>query len=234
VIVKEKREKIIKIIEDIGIYLFCVLFISALLVGCGDLLKDEDDTDSAPQYRTENKNFNIKLISGSISDVRDSSTYEQSNYQVSTANRLLIRFPHILSHVSSMLVGDVGPRDEVVLVRVTISPNENIESAENSLNLCPMIRDWTMFSTWNVIEPFMGKRWNTSGGDFDASGCMSADPDQTENDQTLVFDMSQWVIDWPMGRNVNFGLILISDNPVNVRGDLSGSYSPRIEWKEQI
>jgi len=49
---------------------------------------------------------------------------------------------------------------------------------------------------------------------------------------SVIFDIKQWFQSNPEGRSVNYGFILISENPVDIFGDKSDAYSPRIYWKK--
>jgi len=49
---------------------------------------------------------------------------------------------------------------------------------------------------------------------------------------SVIFDIKLWFQSNPEGRSVNYGFILISENPVTIFGDKSDSYSPRIYWKK--
>jgi hypothetical protein len=87
-----------------------------------------------------------------------------------------------------------------------------------------------MLATWDAAHPFAGSgRWAAPGGDFDPAGCQ---PASQVNGQSLLFDVTQWFIDFPRGRGVNYGLIMVAIAPVTILGDNSGSYSPRILWNE--
>ena len=47
----------------------------------------------------------------------------------------------------------------------------------------------------------------------------------------LVFDIRHWFESNPVGRNLNFGFIIISSQVVDIFGDKSDAYSPRLYWK---
>ena len=171
-----------------------------------------------------------KWISPSITDGNDPRTMNQTLYAVSPAGRLLLRFESLSSKESSISLGD-GRR---VYIDIALKSGENAANAEASLELCPLVKNWMMLATWNSAHPMLGGDWASDGGDFDGSGCVRGVNQVVGGADTLRFDVTQWLIDYVRGRQMNFGLILVSSGAnVQVRGDADGSHSPRISWIKQ-
>lgn len=183
----------------------------------------------------------IKQISMGNTNVDDESTYLQQHYEISDKQRLLMRFESLKNSKGSVLLGT----DDDVWIRITVVNSNDEANAVSDLKLCPMIRgDWMMMSTWYRAHPF-GKsgRWMHEGGDFDEIGCVKAQ-DSIPNDplagtgsdtNAIYFKVTRWFQDFVIGRNSNYGHILLSEGrPIRIFGDASGSYSPRILWNEEL
>ena len=50
----------------------------------------------------------------------------------------------------------------------------------------------------------------------------------------LLFDMTQWFIDYPRGRGLNYGWVLTASDSVEVIGDSSPSLSPRVLFEKYL
>ncbi|NDF15675.1 hypothetical protein EB061_10190, partial [bacterium] len=168
----------------------------------------------------------VKLISPQIQRGDDPSTFGQNHYTLSPTQRLLLRFESLSSKVAAIQVSG-GKKVEF---EVTPTDPAQLESAKASLSLCPLTQNWMMLATWENAHPFGNNgQWSTAGGDYEPLGCVRAA--RTEGD-SLFFDITRWVIDYPRGRNENFGQLLLSDSNQQIFGEKSGSHSPRIHWLE--
>jgi hypothetical protein len=171
----------------------------------------------------------VKRISPSVARGDDPSSYLQDSYPVAPDSRLLFRFEELSTRDLSRI--RVSAPDKVEVQVAAVSAAE-AAVAKDRLELCPVTRNWMMLATWSSAHPFGGAdgEWARPGGDHDAAGCVKAH--KTE-DQRLLFDVTTWFVDYPRGRGLNYGLLLRSESAaVSVVGERSGSYSPRILWKE--
>ena len=168
----------------------------------------------------------VKLISTKINNGRDSSTYTQGAYTVAPDRHLLLRFESFSSHVSQVSLANGNK----VQVQITLVPTVLAANAQAALLLCPLTSNWMMLATWN--NPYPDGQWSNPGGDYDQSACVKADAPASADSKILLFNMTQWFKDYPQGRGINNGLILISSAEISIVGDTSGSNSPRILWQE--
>lgn len=195
---------------------FLILFLS----GCGKLLSK---VSTQQTYSLDA----VKLIAKSISQGEDPSTYGQSQYEVNSERRLLLKFEELSKYVDSV---DLSSGKKLEL---QISVGGNAEEVLNSLKICPLLHSWMMLATWEYAHPFGEKtnKWKTPGGDYDEYDCVSGKlkPFQKKGDErTLLFDVTEWFKNFPRARKTNDGLIVISSSIVKIIGETSGSFSPRL------
>lgn len=164
----------------------------------------------------------VKRIAPEITRGDDPTTYTQASYALSPTSRLLLRFESFAEYVGSINADLVDIR-----MRVAVVDPPKLVDALGALRLCPLIENWMMLATWTHAHPFGGGRWATPGGTHDEAGCVTAAavPGDT---RALQFDLHQWFLDYARGRAANYGLLLIATAPVEILGDTSGTYSPRI------
>jgi hypothetical protein len=197
----------------------------ALLCGapaCAPLSQEEGQP--IPQVRSLD---GVKLIDTGITDGYDKATYVQDQYSLRPGeSRLLLRFNSLNSKVDQIRVDG----NNKVELDVSLKGGQDANIVKAALEVCPVSKNWMMLATWENAAPFGDSgRWLSSGGDYESAGCVRAfDASST----TLKFDVTQWFINYLQGRRVNFGLILISDRPVVILGENSGSLSPRLLWNE--
>lgn len=222
--------------------LFCVAIVSLLNVGCGMQLNPSPGGSNPPAKKVTAFSYDgIKLIQNGNTNLDDETSYSQQFYNINVMSRLLMRFESLRNVKGSVLLG----QDDDVWIRITVVNSEDEATAVAGFKLCPMVRgDWMMLSTWYRAHPF-GKsgRWTQDGGDYDILGCINAQ-DTIPNDplsgsgsdtNAVYFKITRWFQDFVIGRNSNFGHVLINTgNNVRIYGDASGSYSPRILWNEEI
>lgn len=200
-----------------------------LLSSCG-LLKVGEGVAEPQSY-----SFNgVKLIRPDISKGDDARTMLQSQYSISNFSRLLLRFEDFLSKVDSISLGN-GRR---VNVHITVDGSSgvngsDVNQAQTDLVLCPVLTNWMMLATWYKAYP-MGNSgvWKAQGGDYLSEACIAA---SSHVDDTLQFDVTDWVVNYAIGRHQNYGLLLISNSSstYGILGDTNGANSPRIEWLKQ-
>lgn len=83
-----------------------------------------------------------------------------------------------------------------------------------------------------VAARWWDKDYSTPSKKTDSPGNSSDDNGYIDR-PSVIFDIKNWFLSNPEGRNNNFGFILISESTsVQVFGDHSNSYSPRIYWKQ--
>ncbi|MEQ1876142.1 MAG: hypothetical protein ABL958_05815 [Bdellovibrionia bacterium] len=194
----------------------------------------------------------VKNITPSIKDPADEKSFDQQSYTVGPESRMLIMYSSLGNQVDKINTADGGK----VLLEISLENVSDAERAAGTVRLCPVTSKWMMLATWE--RAFPRKKWNAAGGDFDMAGCLTPELYKPEvkivktgsttstvptpspqpsprpaADGTLFFDITRWYLDYPKGRNVNLGLILISSEEMRVMGDRSGSRSPRLYWYER-
>jgi hypothetical protein len=171
----------------------------------------------------------VKRITPEVSAEADPSTFRQSTYPLGLTDHMLVRFKDLLAHSSLVRLDD----DNKVQVQLTvIGDPATAEAAANSISICPLTRHFMMFATWLAAHQFGSTgKWVHEGGDYDDASCVKGVVSK-DNKQFLLFDVTQWFIDYPKARGANFGLIVTSTKPVTVAGDTSGSGYPRLLWSE--
>ena len=167
----------------------------------------------------------VKLIHPSIMDGSTGSTMQQDVYSITGSSRLLLRFEDLLSNAGTISINNK------VFANITLASVADVNTAKTSFMVCPVTMNWMMLATWYKAYP-MGSSgvWKSEGGDFDSSGCVTAGA--VAGTQTLQFDVTSWVVNYVIGRGLNYGLILYSNSSsaIAIDGDNNGSYSPRITW----
>jgi len=194
-------------------------FLIVIIPACGML----DNMAVGPEPQSYSFN-GVKLIHPSILDGGAANTMQQDTYSIGGQSRLLLRFEDFLAKIGNVSI------NSKVYANLTLASVADVVLAKTNFMLCPITGTWMMAATWYKAYP-MGNSgtWKTPGGDFDQSGCVTAG---TVTDATLQFDVTSWVVNYVVGRNMNYGLILYStsSNPIVIEGDTSGAFSPRITW----
>ncbi len=221
------------------IKIFALIISVLTLISCGSPY-GSSKSDPKEKKITSFSFDGVKRIDAGITDGQDTNTYTQPQYPVGGSSRLLIRFESFRGSKGSVLLG----KEDNVWLRVTVVRAEDYETALAQFKVCPLIRgDWMNLANWKSAHPFSREgRWANEGGDFDEGACvkgeknMKDDPNnETETDQLAIyFKITRWFKDYLVSRNVNFGHILIGGSPIQVFGDASGSYSPRVMWAEDV
>jgi hypothetical protein len=169
-----------------------------------------------------------KWISPDIRDGRDPLTFAQARYPISGSERLLLRFESLGEHEHDISLAS----GRKVYVDIAVTDDQNLTTAQQTLELCPVTKNWMMLATWRSAYPMPGGRWGNEGADYDSSNCLFP---VGQAPITIRFDVTQWVVDYVRGRGQNFGVVLLARNGgrVLIRGDRDGTYSPRINWLRQ-
>lgn len=220
--------------------LILILSAACFLCACGSQFGT--GKSSAPKEKLV-KSFSydgVKRIDAGMSG-QDERSFKQPQYPVNSTSRLLIRFESFRSSKGSVSLA----KDDDVWLRITVVSDTDYETALKEFQLCPLIRgDWMMLASWKSAHPF-GKpgRWANLGSDYDAGGCVKGvktmianDPNvETKEDQNAIyFKITRWFKDYLLSRNVNYGHVLIGNTNINIYGDDSGSYNPRVLWSEEV
>ncbi|HEX4923932.1 MAG TPA: hypothetical protein VFV50_07595 [Bdellovibrionales bacterium] len=214
------------------------------LAGCGSPKLSQE----APLNEEMRVSDVIKLISSDIKEGADDTTFDQQHYRVGPSRRLLIMYSSLNSHVGTINTANGGK----VTLELSLTIPADTDSALNAFKICPITDKWMLLATWE--RAFPRRKWNTPGGDFDLAGCVSptstkpavssasqnqsTQPQATaapaaDPDGSLYFDITKWYLNYPKGRGVNYGLILVSTAELEIMGDRSGGRSPRIYWYER-
>jgi hypothetical protein len=201
----------------------------------------------------------VKLINPSITDPQDPASFEQAKYSIDGQSRLLLRYETFSKNAAEVRTED-GHKVSLLISPLNVantpapapgsspSPSPSASPAADpavlaataGLKACPLKRNWMMAATWKRAHPFSPQgRWAREGGDYESSECIAA----TSTDSGFaVFDVTPWFLNYVRGRNQNFGMILIYDpsaagasgQAVEISGDLSGSFSPRLRWDKSV
>jgi hypothetical protein len=192
---------------------------SAVLLGCGMAL----DSDITPrEYSLDG----VKLIGADVDPMSEDS-HTQDRYSLNPERRLLLRFEKLLERAKRVRT-DSG--NEVIFRVYTVGSAEMIRGA---VRVCPVTRNWMMRASWLRAHPNTGGRWASHGGDLDEEGCVAPEAKaQGDLENQLNFRLTRWFLDYLIARGVNYGFALVADQEVIIRGDKSGSWSPRMSWKE--
>lgn len=205
-----------------------VIVLSIFLTGCGPMSLFENPDPNAMEFSMEG----VKLIAREIPNGNESTTFLQESYSLGRERRLMVRFEKLTERMYSIKLDDTNK----VELKIRIVAGSDPAEARANLQVCPLKRPWMMLATWDYAHPFDHTgRWQTQGGDYDPSECVSArsiSADEPIDPETLIFDVSDWFRNYPRGRGENQGLLLKSDSELSVFGDRSGMYSPRLLWNE--
>lgn len=170
----------------------------------------------------------VKLIAKEIEDGTHESTFSQKHYIVNYDRRLLMRFESLSAHEK-----EVDASKPVKLV-IGIYGDQRASDV-GYLTVCPIERDWMMLATWRNAHPFgLEGKWQIDGGDYENTGCVTGviGSDYPERKAaTVEFDVSRWFLDYPRGKQINYGLILLSKNDVLIGGE-KNYFPPRITFSE--
>lgn len=199
--------------------LLLLLSLAWITTGCGLALPEGGTVPE--QYSLDG----IKYITPSITNGNDSRSWLQETYAVSPQSRLLLRYEDFQNNVTAINVNGTNK----VQLQITGASLADATTGLTAAQVCPVTRNWSPLATWGAAHPFGGGNWSSSGGDYDIASCVHSAP---LNGNSLLFDVTQWFIDYPRGRGQDLGLILISDTPFTVLGENSGTYSPRFLWMQ--
>ena len=170
----------------------------------------------------------VKEVKTNISDASDPSTMLQLTYGISSTSHLLLRLENLSSKVDQVSLSSGNK----VLIKIALNELQDLTAAQSAFQICPLSKNWMMLATWSRAYP-MGSsgRWQTSGGDFDATECVSV---SSTDQKTLSFDVTSWFVNEVKGRGRNYGLVLISSSgsEIVIRGDYDVENSPRIQWMQ--
>ena len=234
---------------------FCYLNILLILglAACGPGYS-RTDADGNPIVETRVLN-QTKMIRADSDEGQDDGDFQQATYRISSNSRLLTKYLGFQKHQEEIL-----QNGKKLFLEVTVLNKDDLDKAEKSLRLCPLTRSWSLLATWFRASPLTKKGEWPAGGAIDNTACVAASreypivkptPGPTPanrrwmeetasgvkktdtvllSDKALYFNLGAWFEDYPLGRNVNFGFALISSEEVEIFGDASSSYSPRLLW----
>ncbi len=200
----------------------------------------------------------VKLISPDITNGADEKTFDQTRYPIGPNHRVLIMYSDLVAHLEKINTNDGGK----VLLELNLSKVSDTEAALDNFKICPLIEKWMLLATWERAFPrrkwsSAGGDFDPSGcisptptkptvalvskkksqdqeGEKQSSAPM-ASPTPTPAPTytgTLYFDITDWYLNYPKGRGINYGLILTSQVDTEILGDRSGAGAPRIYWYE--
>jgi hypothetical protein len=199
-----------------------IVFLALFTTGCGLQL---DTTDPAARDYALDA---VKLI-GSDVNGRDPGTYTQGSYTIDSEHRLLLKFERLLEKAPYVRTTAGG---EVTFKAWVVGNDSAVTVARSSIKVCPLTRNWMMYASWHRAHTMIGGTWSP-GGEIDLEGCVEhSTPAGGEVSKQLHFNMTQWFLDYPVARSANYGFAMVSETPVKIFGDSSGSYSPRLGWKQ--
>lgn len=221
-------------------YGLALAFMASLsLIGCGMSLHP-GSAFQTPQVEKMRTTDETKLIVNGLSDGNNPATYMQPSYTLNGERRLLLKRTDFLTNADKIIVVNGGK----VVLRVTLIDQLANERAIESLSLCPLTTDWMLLATWDRAHPFSKRGlWRRAGGDYDEASCVhpvAENPlpktelakDTDVAPAHLYFDVSEWFLDYAQGRGVDLGFVLKTGIELEIYGDASGPYSPRIYWNE--
>lgn len=217
---------------------FNLIFLSALCASCGNKFgSDSGPGETKLEYYMVD---GVKNIRSNTEDNLQPDTFREDHYTLTDQSRLLLRFENLASHTGKIVLGD---KDQI-WIRVVVSERSSMDEAVQLLRLCPMMKNWMMMATWKYAHPFSKSGvWAREGADYDFSSCVSpvADPGKKLPSETsaldaraLYFNISRWYLDVFKGRDSNLGHVLLLQGAgwVEILGDNSISFAPRIQWSE--
>ena len=152
----------------------------AVTAGCGRLGSTVQDSQQSYLFD------GVKLIRSDITRPNDPRSLAQARYMLGTEARLLLRFESLSQEQADVRTDDDRP------VEVLITPEGDTvtrAAAAQSLQLCALMRNWTMLSTGYRAHSFDSPgNWSGGGPDYDAGECLTASG--TEG-SALVFNVRQ-------------------------------------------
>jgi|GEM_PF-6188305 len=201
------------------------------LGGCAELVS----TTPAPVEQVRSIN-GVKWVNPSVTDPRDSVAWGKPEYEIGPTSRLLMRLEDMVSKNDSIVTAP----DKPITVRIYLpsiwAPTgalPDAEAAASVMQVCPITKNWMMHATWYRAFPHSeAGDWTMPGGDFDTA-CSKNPKVERDTMRSLVylkFDVTQWFLDYPRGRGIDYGLVLRSDQTVRVFGETSPSASPRMTY----
>ncbi len=224
-----------------------ILLLSLGLASCSEWISD-DFTETKVEF-----SFDIvKGIAEDRNSLNSDDGFEQESYKIGPKSRLIMSLSHLNDHIDDITIDE----HHRVWAQVTLTQAESREGAMKSMRLCPISRSWMMLSNWDRAHPYgRSGKWSKPGGDFIADLCQNplnvvpantavaategtTDPVQQPSSplsmdpKKVYFDITDWFQNYVKGRRQNFGLILLSEEEVEIEGDLDSFESPRILWLE--
>lgn len=172
--------------------------------------------------------FPIDMVKSIERGKPDTGGFAQPSYRIDSETRLLLKWSGFLRRLQEIDI--VGGRQLAFVIWLEKPVDKGVL---DTLRLCPMTRPWMMRASWEAAHPYGADgKWNRAGGDFDEKHCVSPQaqrvrPPLDTDVRQIAFDVRQWAFDYPRGRGVNDGLILIAENPIQWVGESSSSESPR-------
>lgn len=179
----------------------------------------------------------VKQISPSITRGEDATAFSKKQYELDSQTRLLVRFEKPLDNAEQL---HTTSKTKASLQFACSDPNCNGAQPED-VGLCALERDWMMLATWTHAHPFGNSgKWTAAGGDFEEKNCVYAeeikfpDPTDTHGKPLWSFAIGQWIIDRAVGHGNNFGWVLVSKVALQLEGEKSIGYAPRIFYNESM
>ena len=209
------------------------------LIACDNLSTHADATDVK---NTKPVNMAIdeeKLIVQGIDTPQDPRTMNINSYSISANSRLLLRFGGLLSGANNIL------DEQPILLRLQISDTDTSLAIKN-LQVCPILKNWMMYASWNHAHPYKNGAWSQPGGDFDSASCLTVlaanDPalaNQDEKDfcsdkQAVCFNILSYFKNYIKTRAMDNGLAIINQDPttaVDVYGKITPE-GPVLFWRK--
>src|SRR6185295_17632480 len=137
-----------------------------LATGCAPLSSGVWNGEPKPVVHAYNV---VKRINPSVTDAQDASMWQQASYPLGPQDHLLLRFDELKGRADAVLADD----DNRVQVRITVIGDAvAVQTAVDSVSICPLTHDFMMFATWLSASQFGHEwKWAHEGGDYDDEGC---------------------------------------------------------------
>lgn len=215
---------------------FCLILIG-LNAACSDYALDGKKVENT--VVVELAVDEVKLISSSISNPNETSTFYTSEYVLHPNAKLLMRLGSLKTQTAKIVI------EQPVLFRVSVKQDSG-NSVNEKLRLCPIMSEWMMGATW--FKPQRNnKKWMAEGGDFDMSNCLLPlkkddpifDAQHLEEKQycsgsdVICYDIKIYINAYIRTRNIDYGFALISSElqGITLYGDRT-TRGPEILWRK--
>lgn len=202
----------------------------------------------------------VKHISPDVTASTDEGSVEQQNYKIGPTDRLLIMYSTLADKIDRINTGDGGKvLFEISLEKVADADRAKASVKLCPITAkWMMLATWERafprkkwenaggdYDADGCISPTLTKpvvtlttKTATGGKGVDPLAAPTPTPTPSPTpepviDGTLYFDITRWYLDFPKGRGINLGWVLISSEDMRVMGDRSGSKSPRLYWYEK-